>query len=91
MRKSKLSEAQIFALLKEGEGGIQLDEICRKYGIALSTYHKYKSKFGGMEQSDLKKLKALEEENRRLKHMYAELSLDHKILKDIVEKKFSGR
>jgi len=91
MRRSKVSEAQIFALLQEGENGVPIDEICRKYGIGYSTYHKYKVKYGGMELSDLKKLKQLEEENRRLKHMYAELSLDHKILKDVIEKKFKDR
>jgi putative transposase len=60
---------------------------CVAYGISDATYYNWKSKYGGMEASDLKKLKALEEENRRLKQMYADLSLDHKILKDVVEKK----
>lgn len=91
MKKSKKSESQIFAILKEGENGIPIDEICRKYGISHSTYHKYKAKYGGMELSDLKRLKQLEEENRRLKRMYAELSLDNEILKDVIEKKFKDR
>ena len=92
MKKTKLSEPQIVALLKEGEiGALSIDELCRKYGIGNSTYHKLKARYGGMEVSDLKKLKMLEEENRKLKHMYAELSLDHKILKDIVEKKLKDR
>jgi putative transposase len=91
MKKSRKSEAQIFAILKEGESGIPIDEICRKNGIGHSTYHKYKAKYGGMELSDLKKLKQLEEENRRLKRMYAELSLDNAILKDVIEKKFKDR
>lgn len=62
-------------------------EACREHGISDATYYNWKTKYGGMEASDVKRLKDLEEENRRLKQMYAELSLDHKILKDIVEKK----
>ena len=62
-------------------------EVCREYGIADATYYNWKAKYGGMDASDIKRLKELEEENRRLKQMYAELSLDHKILQDIVEKK----
>jgi len=62
-------------------------EVCRENDISDATYYNWKSKYGGMEASDVKKLKALEEENRRLKQMYADLSLDHKILKDVVEKK----
>ncbi len=91
MKKAKISEAQIIALLKEGANGVPVEEICRKYGIGNSTYYKFKSKYGGMELSDLKKLKQLETENRQLKHMYADLSLDHKILKDILEKKFQDQ
>lgn len=92
MKKTRLSEAQIITMLKEGEAGaITVDEICRKYGISNSCYYKLKVKYSGMEVSELKKLKMLEEENRRLKHMYAELSLDHKILKDIFEKKLKDR
>jgi len=92
MKKTKLSEPQIVAMLKEGETGIiTIDEICRKYGVANCTYYKLKSKYGGMELSDLKRLRILEDENRRLKHMYAELSLDHKVLKEIIEKKFKDR
>lgn len=87
MKKLKLSESQIIAMIQEGESGIKVDEICRKYGIAQSTYHKLKSKYSGMQASDLKRLKELEEENRKLKHMYANLSLEHMILKDVIEKK----
>ena len=74
-------------MLKEVEGGHQVKEVCCEYGVSDATYYNWKSKYGGMEASDLKKLKALEEENRRLKQMYADLSLDHKMLKDVVEKK----
>lgn len=91
MRKLKLSEAKIVSILGEGEAGVAIEDLCRKYGISRSTYYKLKTKYGGMSGSDLKKLRQLEEENRRLKHMYADLSLDHKILKDIVEKKLESR
>ena len=87
MKKSRYTEAQIIKVLKEIEGGRQVKEVCREYGISDATYYNWKSKYGGMVASDLKKLKALEEENRRLKQMHADLSLDHKILKDVVEKK----
>lgn len=87
MKKSRYSESQIVRILKEVERGRQVKEVCREYGISDATYYSWKSKYGGMEASDVKRLKELEDENRRLKHMYAELSLDHKLLKDIVEKK----
>jgi putative transposase len=87
MRKSRYSEAQIIKILKEAEAGVPIEELCRQHGIARSTYYNWKSKYGGMEVSQLKRLKELEEENRRLKRMYADLSLEHEILKDIIEKK----
>ena len=87
MKKSRYTEAQVIKVLKEVEGGRQVKEVCREYGISDATYYNRKSKYGSMQATDLKKLKALEEENRRLKQMYADLSLDHKILKDVVEKK----
>lgn len=87
MKKSRYSESQIVKILKEVEGGRLVKEVCREYGIADATYYNWKSKYGGMEASDVKRLKELEEENRRLKQMYAELSLDHKLLKDVIEKK----
>lgn len=87
MKKSRYTEHQIVKILKEVEAGRRVKEVCREYGISDATYYNWKSKFGGMESSDIKRLKDLEEENRRLKQMYAELSLDHKILKDVVEKK----
>jgi putative transposase len=87
MKKSRYTEAQIVKILKEVEAGRQVKEISREYGISDATYYNWKAKYGGMEASDVKRLKDLEEENRRLKQMYAELSLDHKILKDLVEKK----
>ena len=87
MKKSCYSETQLVKILKEVETGKKVKDVCREYGIADATYYNWRSKYGGMEASDVKRLKELEEENRRLKHMYAELSLDHKLLKDIVEKK----
>ena len=86
MRKSKFSEHQIIDVLRRAEAGVPVKDLCRELGISSATFCQWRSKFGGMEASDLKRLRDLEEENRRLKQMYAELSLDHKILKDIVEK-----
>jgi len=88
MKKSKLSEAQIINLLNEGQAGIPVADICRKYQVSTATYYKLKTKYSGMNVSELKRLKELEAENRRLKAMYADLSLDHRILKDVLEKKF---
>lgn len=87
MKKSRFTESQIVNALKEYEAGKKAEDICRELGINRQTFYNWKKKYGGMETQDLKRLKELEEENRRLKHMYAELSLDHRILKDIVEKK----
>lgn len=87
MKKSRYTKTQIVKILKEVEAGSLVKEICSEYGISDATYYNWKAKYVGMEASDVKRLKDLEEENRRLKQMYAELSLDHKILKDIVEKK----
>jgi len=74
MKKSRYSESQIVKILKEVEGGRLVNEVCREYGISDATYYNWKSKYDGMEASDVKRLKELEEENRRLKQMYAELS-----------------
>ena len=87
MRKSKYSEHQIIAILKAVEAGRTVKDVCREHELSEATYYKWKAKYGGMEAADIKRLRELEEENRRLKHMYAELSIDHRILKDIVEKK----
>ena len=87
MRKSKYSEHQIVGALKRAEAGVPVKDLCRELGISSATSYQWRSKYGGMEASDLKRLKELEEENRRLKQMYADLSLDHEILKDIVERK----
>jgi putative transposase len=87
MKKSKYSESQIVNILKEAEAGVALEELSRQHGFSRATFYKWKAKYSGMSVSDLKRMKELEEENRRLKQMYANLSLDYQVLKDIVEKK----
>lgn len=87
MRKTRFSESQIIKVLKEVEGGRTATEVCREYGISSATYYKWKSKYGGMELSDIRRLKELEDENRRLKQMYADLSLENNALKDVIAKK----
>lgn len=85
MSKRK-TESQIVAILKEAEVGVPIKDICRKYGIGNSTFYKWREKYGGMEASDVRRLKELEEENRRLKQMYAELSLKSQMQEDIIKK-----
>jgi len=87
MRKSKFSETQIIAILKAVEAGKTVRDVCREHEISDATYYKWKTKYGGMEAADIRRLRELKEENRRLKHMYAELSLEHRILKEVLEKK----
>jgi putative transposase len=87
MKRSRYTETQIVNILKEAEVGIAVEELCRKYGFSQSAFYKWKAKYSGMEISSLSRLKTLEEENQRLKKMFAELSLEHEVLKDIVQKK----
>ena len=87
MKRSKYSESQIVNILKEAENGIPLEDLIRQHGFSKATFYKWKAKYSGMSVSELKRLKELEEENRRLKQMYANLSLEHEALKDIIEKK----
>ena len=87
MKRTKLSETQIVNILKEAEAGIPVTELSRKHGFSQSAFYKWKAKYSGMDTSALRRMKELEEENRRLKQMYADLSLEHQALKDIVQKK----
>ena len=87
MTRSKFSETQVLGILKAVENGRTVADVCREAGISTATYFKWKAKFGGMEASDIRRMRELEEENRQLKRMYADLSLDHRILKDVLEKK----
>ena len=88
MKKTRFTEAQIVAALKEFEAGKSAADICRGLGVNKQTFYNWKKKYSGMEAHDLKRLKELEEENRRLKQMYAELAMDNKVLKDVLSKKF---
>lgn len=88
MRKSRFSEQQIISILKEHEAGLSTAEVCRRHGISQPTFYAWKSKFGGMEVSEAKRLKALEEENRKLKKLLAEQVMDNATLKEMLGKNF---
>jgi putative transposase len=88
MRKARFSEEQIIGILKEHDAGTKTEDLCRRHGISGTTFYKWKAKFGGMEASDAKRLRALEDENRRLKKLLAEQMLDNAALKDLVGKNF---
>ena len=90
MKRSRFTETQIVKILKEAEAGIAVEELSRQHGFSRSAFYKWKAKYGGMDATALKRLKELETENQKLKEMYADLSLEHKVLKEIVEKKLSG-
>jgi putative transposase len=88
MRKSRFSEEQIIKILKEHAAGLSASEVCRKHGISDATFYKWRSRYGGMEVSDARRLKALEDENRRLKKLLAETMLDASTLKEMLGKNF---
>jgi putative transposase len=87
MKKSRFTETQIVTILKRADAGVPVKDICRQAGISLPTYYQWKSKYGGMSASELKRVKELEAENAKLKRMYAELALDNAAMKDLIEKK----
>lgn len=86
MKKSRFTESQIVGILKESDAGIAVNEIWRKHGISSATYYKWKAKYGGLEASELKRVKELEAENARLKRMYAELALENEAIKAVLKK-----
>ena len=87
MKKSRFSEQQIISILKQADAGAKVQDICRQHGISDATYYKWKSKYGGMEASDIKRLREVEAENSKLKRMFADLALENRALKDLIEKK----
>jgi putative transposase len=82
----RLTESQIVGILKEAEAGTPVPELCRTHGVGQSTFYKWRSKYGGMEASDVRRMKELEDENRRLKQMYADLSLKSRMQEEIIKK-----
>lgn len=87
MKRSRFTEEQIISILKEADAEESVGEVCRRHGISRATYYQWKSKYAGMEPSDVKRLKELERENDRLKRMYADLSLENNALKDLIHRK----
>ena len=87
MRKSRLSETQIMGILRQAEGGLAVVDLCREHAISNATFYKWRSKYGGMDASMICEMKGIEDENRRLKKMYAELSMQNELLKEALGKK----
>ena len=87
MKKSKFSESQIVAILKEGESGVPVAQVLRQHGISQATYYKWKGKYGGASVAELRRLRELEAENAKLKRMYADLALENAAIKDVLSRK----
>lgn len=87
MKMSRFSEPQIMAILRQAEGGVPVPELCREHGMSTASFYKWRSKYGGMDASMISQMKALEDENRRLKKMYAEMSMQADLLKEALGKK----
>ena len=87
MKKSRFTETQIVSILKEADAGRPVKEVCRQHGISDATYYKGKSKYGGLEASERKRVKELEAKNARLKRLYADMALEHAAMKDLIAKK----
>ncbi len=88
MKKKRFTEEQIVKVLKEYEGGREIKDLCRELGVTSTTFYNWRKKYSGMDSSQLKRLKELEEENRKLKQMYADAALDNMALKDVISKKW---
>ncbi len=87
MKTSRFTETQILAILRQAEGGVPVSELCREHGMSTASFYKWRSKYGGMDASMISQMKALEDENRRLKKMYAEMSMQAELLKEALGKK----
>ncbi len=88
MKGKRFSEEQIIGVLKEAQAGVKTADLCRRHGITEQTFYRWKSKYGGVEVSEMRRLRQLEDENRKLKHLVAELTLDNRALKEVLGKKF---
>lgn len=88
MKKSRFAESRMVAVLKEGEAGMPVAELCRKHGVSNATYYQWKSKYAGVQVSELTRLRELEAENAKLKRMYADLALENAAIKDVLNRKF---
>ena len=91
MKTSRISDARIMGILKQAEGGVPVCELCREHGMSSASFYKWRAKFGGMDASMVSQMRAISDENRRLKRMYAEMSMQNDLLKEALGKKRQGR